>query len=144
MVQELQKLEGRILIVEDDSEFVKVIQRFLKMYSNEFVVHAAPTGEEALKYLQGAPYDLVIIDYTLAGRANGLYVWEFCRKKHPNVPILMMSGLPVEQFLEMMNGHRTIPRFLSKPFQRADLQRVIVETFRSKSNESQRNQKRAA
>lgn len=136
MDQSSRNVQGKILIVEDDSEFVGVIQRFLKLFSAQLSVESVASGEEAFVLLKDHSYDFVIVDYTLAGRANGLYVWEYCRKKYPTIPLLMISGLSVEQFLSMMVGHKDFPRFLPKPFMRGDLQRVMNDVFPSQEGAS--------
>jgi two-component system cell cycle response regulator len=64
----------RILIVEDDPNDVKLLQRFLEEMALE--VEVAASGEEALRRLEGKDIDLILLDILLPG-VDG---FEICRR----------------------------------------------------------------
>ncbi len=77
-----------ILIVEDEES----ISSFVKMYLERegFNVTVAPTGEAAIKALDGPPVDLVTLDLMLPDM-DGL---DICRtvRSTSNVPIIMLTA----------------------------------------------------
>src|SRR5438067_411922 len=125
MIKNLTSHESRVLIVEDDEQFSAVVEQFIKRLNPCVEIYSVKSEKEAIQQLNSARFDLVILDYTLTSSMTGLYVWEYCRKRYPEVPAIMVSGMPVEEFLSVMNGHQSFPRFLSKPFRRKEFQKVL-------------------
>ena len=42
------------------------------------------------------------------------------------MPFLLMSGIPVESFLELTAGRKICPKFLPKPFWPGELRETII------------------
>ena len=79
----------KILIIEDDSNIVELIQ--LYMNKMDFSSNAASDGEEGLElFLNEAP-DCILLDIMMP-KMNG---WEVCkaiRLEDKNIPIIMLTG----------------------------------------------------
>jgi CheY-like chemotaxis protein len=112
---------GKILIVDDDPDFVRGIQIFLE--ANEHQVFSASNGSEGLERVKEVEPDLIILDVMMETRTEGFHVSLALRDRSPNaeyaayrnVPILMLTSihqttqlrfgpdeeyLPVSAFLE--------------------------------------------
>jgi DNA-binding NtrC family response regulator len=115
----------KILIVEDDLCLKSAVLRILDSLDGHVETQWVTTAQEAMDSLQQTQYDFVISDYLLPDCENGLWVWEKCRKQFPNMPFLLMSGIPVEAFLEITMGRKICPSFLPKPFWPGELRETI-------------------
>jgi two-component system, OmpR family, response regulator MprA len=82
------KMQRRILVVDDDPNILKVVQRGLGFEG--YRVQVAATGEEALAAARETEPDLVILDLMLPG-VDGI---EVCRRLRGglNTPILMLTA----------------------------------------------------
>jgi PAS domain S-box-containing protein len=116
----------KILIVEDDPNYIEVITRFLKTQGYRFIT--ANDGEQALRLARAELPSLIILDLMLPGM-NGYEV--IGRLKHDSrtldIPILISSGFDVDnEQLDRLNNHSTIP-VMKKPFIPDDLRLRIGE-----------------
>jgi CheY-like chemotaxis protein len=87
----------------------------------------ASTAEAALTLLQdGHPIDIVVTDIQLAGQLTGWDVAEGFRAVHPDMPILYVSGNPIDALRRV-----SASIFLSKPHRSAaisDACRQLIES----------------
>ncbi|MEQ8773700.1 MAG: response regulator, partial [Erythrobacter sp.] len=103
---------GRILLVEDEDMVRAVAERALTRAGYE--VTACPGGEEGIEAIEGAePFDLVVSDVVMPGMDGPAMVREI-RARHPEIPVLFMSGYAEEQLRKDID----IPdmHFIPKPF----------------------------
>jgi CheY-like chemotaxis protein len=78
----------RILIVEDTPERQAVLQRLAKDHA--WIM--ANTAARAIRLLESYPFDLVLLDYDLAGEARGDRVAEVIRRsKNANAKVIVHS-----------------------------------------------------
>jgi two-component system, cell cycle response regulator len=104
----LNKLQGRVLLIEDSPTF-----------SNVYAEHLASVGldcdccvnaEEAIQHIREKSYDLIITDFNLAGLGDGFSVISAVRSSQDvaksRIPILAISGLnsPVRRTQLLLNG----------------------------------------
>lgn len=84
---------ARILVVDDEIEIVRALQRSLTAYGYE--VFSASSGEEALEEVARHRPDLILLDLGLPG-ISGL---EVCRKvrEQSNLPIIVLSVKDTER-----------------------------------------------
>jgi DNA-binding NtrC family response regulator len=83
-----------ILLVEDESELAKTLNRHLKREG--FSVVLAADGTEALQIieesaLRGTPIDLVISDVVMPNM-DGIELLRWIKTKHPDVSVVLLSG----------------------------------------------------
>jgi len=95
----------RVLLVEDDPGWVKIVQMNLAGGdSPEFSVEAAHRLGVALELLDGQAFDLVLTDLTLSDSA-GLGTFHSIHSRAPELPIVILSGVEDEQMaLEAVNA----------------------------------------
>ena len=124
---------GRILLVEDEDMVRAVAERALARAGYE--VTACSGGEEGLEALgaQGdaEPFDLVVSDVVMPGMDGPAMVREI-RARHPDIPVLFMSGYAEEQLRKDID----IPdmHFIAKPFSVASISDKVAGVMRSARN----------
>jgi heavy metal response regulator len=113
----------RILLVEDEKQMASFIKRGLK--EQNYAVDVACDGEEGLFLAEINPYDLIILDLILPGK-DGMSVCRELRKKHVDVPILMLTAK--DNLKDKVSGlDAGADDYLTKPFAFAEfLARVRV------------------
>ncbi|MDE3153558.1 MAG: response regulator transcription factor [Acidobacteriota bacterium] len=87
----------RILLVDDHPVVRQGIRQILTEALTPAQVDESDDGESALVRLAGSEYDAVILDITLPGR-SGLEILRDIRHRWPDLPVLVLSMHPAEQF----------------------------------------------
>lgn len=111
----------RVLLVDDDTFFLKVYGGFLR--SHGFEVDAVANGEEALARYQTGKYQLLVIDLIMPG-LSGIELIERIRQLHPaqDVVVVTASGDARTAVRAMRLG---VYDYLVKPIEREELLLVI-------------------
>jgi two-component system, OmpR family, response regulator MprA len=78
-----------ILVVDDDYAIREALDRSLR--ANGYDVGLASDGTEALRAIDGAPFDAVVLDVLMPGR-NGIDVCRSLRAAGNRVPILILTA----------------------------------------------------
>ncbi len=118
---------GRILLVDDDEEFVLMLERML--VGEGYEILRAVNGTEALHLLRKNPADLIITDLVMPEK-NGLELLQDLRREHARLKVIAISGgsggniawLPVAKELGAV-------RVLKKPFRKEALVQMIAEVL---------------
>lgn len=116
----------KILIVEDDPMFqIVMAEYFLRKNQGLAKIEMADSGLGALRHLKAGPFDLVLLDHHLKGTMNGLQLCREIESQYPNLAIIMISGIPQDEFTMRARKHPRAPQFLPKPFSAAKLEAVL-------------------
>jgi DNA-binding response OmpR family regulator len=85
--------EGRILVVDDESQIRRVMRAIL--IPEGFDVDDAKSGDEALDRLRSGKYDLVLLDIDMPGMTG----FETCRaiRAVSDMPIFMLTARSAEK-----------------------------------------------
>ena len=106
-----------ILLVEDEQHLHEALKLNLSLEGYE--VSSAYDGPKALQQIQGASFDLIILDIMLPG-INGLELCKIIKKEKPSVPIIMLTALGTTE--NVVNGlDNGADDYLIKPFKFAEL-----------------------
>ncbi len=83
----------RILIVDDDRDFVEAIACFLEAHG--FAVARAHSGEEGTRQAKLERPDVILMDIMMSDRTEGFFAISEIRRDPAlkNVPIFVVSGL---------------------------------------------------
>lgn len=107
----------KILLVEDDLDLVKVLNKILIL--NGYIVDCANDGIEALDYLRINSYDLVIMDIMMP-RLDGISTLKKIRKDGNSVPVLLLTAKSmVDDKVEGLDNGAD--DYMTKPFQSKEL-----------------------
>lgn len=80
-----------ILCIDDNTSALNIRQMLLQ--AKGFVVRTATDGRNGLAIADDEPVDAVILDYHMPGM-NGEEVAKRLRARHPDIPILLLTGFP--------------------------------------------------
>jgi CheY-like chemotaxis protein len=123
---------ARILVVDDDPDFVEVTSTVLESYGHQ--VSSAANGEQALAAMRREKPDLVVLDVVMAYELDGLDVTETMRQDAElrTIPVLMISSLPVSHYAELRpsNTCLNVDAWLSKPVPADELLRQVAGLLR--------------
>jgi DNA-binding NtrC family response regulator len=116
-------METKILIVDDNREFVSIIQEMLEVEGYD--IRSASNGREGyLAYLLFKP-DVVITDIQMPGK-NGMELMKVIRFHDPRIRTIYMSAdlSPYQSVLE--DEKKTFEvNFLEKPFSKVELMKLL-------------------
>jgi DNA-binding NtrC family response regulator len=127
---------GRILIIDDDPHFLRVLQRILA--SEKFSVTATSNSCEGLELLRSSTFNLAICDLRMP-ECDGLNVLQSIRSKGSEVPIIILTAYgEVDTYLDAMNAGAT--EYLNKPIKSDELVQVVRNCLRKGNH--RRNAKR--
>ena len=88
---------SRVLIADDHAVVRAGFKQFLEADSTINAVGEAASGNETLDLLREQDWDLVLLDIHMPDR-SGLDILRHIQTGHPGVRVLVMSGLPEEQY----------------------------------------------
>jgi len=114
-----------LLVADDDPAVRQSLERALTREGYAVVV--APDGQAALERLQAGGVDLVLSDLKMPG-LNGLELLKAAKGAVPDVDFVMLTAFgTVEEAVRAMKDGAT--DFLTKPFQRAQLIKVVRQAL---------------
>lgn len=115
---------ARILIVDDDRDFVRVIGRVLQ--AEGYQVNSVAHSGEAIELMRREQPDLVLLDIMLSYDTEGLDLRERMQwsPQLQDIPVVMVTGLPVGYGHDEISG--MIP-WLTKPVEPRVLLEVVAE-----------------
>jgi two-component system, OmpR family, alkaline phosphatase synthesis response regulator PhoP len=117
----------RILIVDDERDFVELVQFRLAALGYEFIV--ASDGVQALSQARQFKPDLILLDILLPD-LDGLSVCEILRRQPSTkkIPVIFMSALSSEVTKRTVAMHAD--DFFTKPLDLVRLERRIADLLR--------------
>src|SRR5674476_1285768 len=110
-----------ILIVDDEEIVIRSCRRIFS--DSVYVVDCAQSGFEALKKVDVTGYDIILLDVMMP-KMDGLEVLQHVKERHPDVDVIMMTGLS-----EIQTAVKAMKLgafdYLSKPFDPDQLKHVV-------------------
>jgi CheY-like chemotaxis protein len=120
-----KKAIKRILVVDDDDQFRKMLRKVLEQESYEVV--EASDGNEAIKRFSETPADLVITDIVMPVKGGIETILEI-KKARPDVAFIAVSGDGWHAFEIDFDMAKTLgARTLKKPFKREEILNIIKQ-----------------
>jgi two-component system, NarL family, invasion response regulator UvrY len=86
-----------VLIADDHPLIRKGFRQILAEASNMYTPYEASTGREVLDVIDRKHFDIILLDITFPDM-NGLHVLQELKRKHPQIPVLIISIHPEEQY----------------------------------------------
>lgn len=122
---------ARILLIEDDVPFCKLLEKFL--IKKSFEVVTAFSAAEGKNSLKSADFDLVISDLRLPDY-DGLLLLSEIKSDFPNLPVLLMTGYAdVNTAVKAIKNGAT--DYISKPFNPEEVLIVIANALAQEASE---------
>ena len=125
----------KLLLVEDESNVISLIQRSLSAAGHEITV--ALDGQSGLEMAKKHQFDLIMLDLMLPVM-NGMEVCRRLRSSGSSTPILMLTALSTTE--NIVSGlDAGADDYMTKPFKLAELEaRIRTLTRRSKDTEKEK------
>lgn len=134
-------LMAKILLIEDDVAFCRLLEKFL--IKKSYDVTATFSAAEAKSKIKSNEFDLIITDLRLPD-SDGIILMSEIKSTHPNVPVILMTG-----YSDVSTAVKAIKNgaadYISKPFNPEEVLLVItgalqisdntVSTFKNKKQE---------
>lgn len=115
----------RVLIVDDEATIRTVLQAQIKRLGHQTTT--ASNGKEAVQILQSQSFDLIISDLKMP-RMNGIELLTQTKILHPKTPFVLLTAHgTINTAVEAMKIGAF--DFLSKPFDKEDLKKVLNKAF---------------
>ena len=124
--------EMKILLVDDEEEFVKTLSERIEM--RDVKSDVALNGEEALKAMDEDLPDVMVLDLKMPG-IDGLEVLRRTKKAYPGVQIIMLTGHGSEKD-EKEARRLGVFEYLQKPVEFEKLMRTITKAYKNKFESS--------
>ncbi len=122
-----KKLKGRILLVDDEPDIVKVASRYLRKFGLE--VEVAFTGEEALTHVTAENFHVLMTDYKMPGM-NGDELIQAVKKGDGEIKhfILITGDIANQTDSDQFSHIRPyVHTFLTKPFTKEKLYSTLSQ-----------------
>jgi DNA-binding NtrC family response regulator len=114
-------MTAKILIVDDEEIVIRSCRRILG--DSMYVLDSTHDGQDALRKVDETDYDLIVLDIMMPG-TDGLEVLQQVKERHPDVDVIMMTGLS-----EIQTAVKAMKLgafdYLSKPFDPDELKHVV-------------------
>ncbi len=125
----------KILLVDDDTEFTEILSE--RMEAKGLAVDTAENGQTALKKIQEASYDAIILDLAMPGM-DGIETLKLLLKKQPDLQVILLTGhATVQKGVEAIKLGAM--DFIEKP---ADLQKLLEKIKEAKTQKMLLTQKK--
>ena len=110
-----------VLVVDDDEDLQTMFKLFLKKAGFSRLV--VGSGKEALAALSKQKFDLCFLDLQLPD-ITGDEIYNIAKEKHPELPIVIVTGYPDSQMLDNILKHGPVT-VLKKPLQVEQLNQTL-------------------
>ena len=105
--------DKRLLVVDDEPENLDVLDALLQ---DEYRVHRAATGSEAVSLLKAHPVDVVVADQRMPGM-SGVELLERVGNERPDVAGIILTAYTDSPAIMSAINQAHVFRFLTKPFE---------------------------
>ncbi|MEZ4950381.1 MAG: response regulator [Saprospiraceae bacterium] len=117
---------AKILMVEDDMIIAADISMHLTKLGFE-VMGIYTKAEEAIKILEGSQPDIILMDIVLSGNMNGIEAAKIILDRF-KVPVIFLTSNSDDSTFKKAIAAKPYA-FISKPFQKSDLERTLQLTI---------------
>src|SRR5438874_8143681 len=115
---------SRLLLCDDSPVERMALAHLLRREGYE--VDEAGDGESALLHVKHRSVDLLLLDLNMP-ELDGFGVLTYLQKHRPGLPVILLSGMPLDQIQHKMNRlpQRELPPLFIKPIELAPLLQVV-------------------
>ena len=121
----VQKRKYELLLVDDELANLQKLQR---TFMDQYNVHTAQSGEEALQILHNASIDAIITDQKMPNM-TGIEFLELSQKSFPNIVRIVLTGFAdVDDLIAAINTGK-VQKYITKPWEPDDLRLVVQDAL---------------
>ena len=122
----------KILIVDDNKLNIKVESKILETYKPN--IDSVLSGEECINILKTNTYDLIFMDDMMPNLSGVETLKKLKENPNFNIPVVILTANAIEGMKEQYLNAGFID-YLSKPIDKAELNRVLNEIFNNTTND---------
>ena len=118
---------ARILIIDDDDQFLEILRKMLSRAGYEVLV--ASDGRKGVELYRKEQPDVVITDVIMPEKEGAEVIFEL-QKEFPDIKIIAMSGggeVKAEDYLKSITSLSNVKHTFEKPFAMAEMLQVVKE-----------------
>jgi formate transporter len=123
-----EKALVEVLVVDDDPDYVSVIQAILQKEGG-FAISSARNSEEAFQKIGENPPDLILLDVMMTTPLEGVSVAQklTSEERFSKIPIIMISSIDSSEYANLLPNNMHIPMdaWISKPLDPDHLIRTV-------------------
>jgi CheY-like chemotaxis protein len=123
MGAETNRPKPKILLVDDDQDFLELYWEILKAIPTKPEVHTASSGGRALAMLESEPFNVLIVDLNMP-KMDGLQVISIARRKYPQLRIVVWTAIADEQYRARAYG-MGVDQYWQKPSSEEDRKHLL-------------------
>jgi DNA-binding NtrC family response regulator len=112
-----------VLIVDDEEMVITSVKAFLSL-ETEYTIHGFSDPEEAVRYLETHPVDVIVSDY-LMPKLNGIQLLGKAKQLQPEAARVLLTGHADKQSAIQAINDVGLFQYLEKPWDNAQLLLVI-------------------
>ncbi|HYK90601.1 MAG TPA: response regulator [Acidobacteriota bacterium] len=116
-------MKKQILFVDDERNVLEGLQRMLRLYRQEWDMHFALSGPQALAIMDAKPIDIIIADMRMP-EMNGSQLLSEVMQRHPGTIRIVLSGHADADLI--MRSVSVTHQYLSKPCDATTLRSVVA------------------
>ncbi len=117
---------GRLLLVDDEQNILRALRRLL--LRGDWLIETAPDAEKALELFPRFQPAVVISDFRMPGM-NGVEFLAKVKAQSPHTQRIMLTGQADQQAIEEAINRSEVFRFISKPWNDAQLMLTVKSAF---------------
>ena len=118
-------MKQHLLVVDDEAPIRDLLQSYFKKHG--YNVTTAADGTSALNIADELPLQLIILDVVLPD-ADGLEILAQLKAAHPNLPIIIMTGIGFDEELLQEAKDKGASGYVSKTL---PLEQLLMEVHRT-------------
>jgi DNA-binding NtrC family response regulator len=118
-------MKQHILVVDDEEPIRDLLSEFFR--KRGYDVTAAGMASDARRLVDEVPLNLVILDIALAD-ADGLELLESIKQAHPQLPVIMLTGMGYDDELLQEALQKGASGYISKTL---SLDQLLMEVHRT-------------
>ncbi len=112
----------QLLFVDDEPKLLDGLKRSMRSMRDEWNMMFVTGGEEALRVLEGAPFDVVVSDMRMPG-IDGAQLLNEVQRRYPHIVRIILSGHSDQQMI--FQSISATHQFLAKPCESEQLKTTI-------------------
>ena len=112
----------RILLVDDDEEYSRLVLR--KLRADGYEARSVPSGALAIEDLVQSRPDLIILDLMMPTMSGHEFVFHL-QEAHASIPVIVASAVLNDEQKEKIKFWGSVREFLPKPYDFKDLSAAI-------------------
>lgn len=116
---------GHLLIIDDEQEIVKALNR---QFRRAYQVYTALSADEGIRIMREAPVQVVISDQRMPG-TTGTEFFRQIRTEYPDAVRLLLTGYAdIEAVISAINDGNVF-RYITKPWDPVELETIVQQAF---------------